>query len=90
MPYIYIYEYITSNVEPTGHDFLRAAQVMPCESSSQGVQKKDGVGSIPPNVNCWLVVWNISYFPLIILVIIIPTDEYFSEGSKPPTRLLAN
>jgi hypothetical protein len=31
----------------------------------------------------WLVVWNIFSH---ILGIIIPTDEYFSEGLTPPTR----
>ena len=33
----------------------------------------------------WLVVWNMFLF-LHILGIIIPTDKYFSEGLKPPTR----
>jgi hypothetical protein len=32
----------------------------------------------------WLVVWNIVFFH--ILGIIFPTDSYFSEGLKPPTR----
>ena len=32
----------------------------------------------------WLVVWNMFYFS--ILGIITPTDWYFSEGLKPPTR----
>ena len=33
----------------------------------------------------WLVVWNIFFH---IWGIIIPTDQYFSEGLKPPTRYI--
>ena len=36
----------------------------------------------------WLVVWNIFLF-FHILGIIIPTDSYFSEGLKPPTRYIS-
>ena len=40
--------------------------------------------SIAPPKHFWLVVWNMFYFS--ILGIITPTDWYFSEGLKPPTR----
>jgi hypothetical protein len=38
-------------------------------------------------VTIWLVVWNMNFMNFHILGIVIPTDEYFSEGLKPPTRL---
>ena len=37
----------------------------------------------------WLVVWNIFLF-FNILGIVTPTDEYFSEGLKPPTSISHN
>ena len=37
------------------------------------------------NMKTWSVVWNI-FFPMDIVGIIIPIDEYVSEGLKPPTR----
>ena len=36
-----------------------------------------------PTNSSWLVVWNIFFH---ILGILIPTDSYFAEGSKPPTN----
>ena len=41
---------------------------------------------VVPHYTIWLVVWNM-FFPYIgNMGIIIPTDSYFSEGLKPPTR----
>ena len=38
----------------------------------------------------WLVVWNMNFMTFRILGIIIPTDQYFSEGLKPPTSNCMN
>ena len=41
-------------------------------------------------IHYWLVVWNIFIFPDNGTGIVIPLDQYFSEGLKPPTRLLSH
>ena len=66
-------------------------------SGSQGAGPKmvdkmgEFLGFNPPFYGCfmgfngWLVIWNM-FFPYIGNVII-PTDQYFSEGLKPPTSI---
>ena len=49
-----------------------------------GSEKMDPNGYIIPT---WLVVWNMFAF-FHILGIIVPFDEYFSEGLKPPTSYI--
>ena len=36
----------------------------------------------------WLVLWNMTFIFPYIGNLIIPIDSYFSEGFKPPTRLV--
>ena len=45
-----------------------------------------GMSSSQLTQNGWWFEWFGSFFLHIILGIVIPTDEYFPEGSRPPTR----